>query len=100
MPGVPEQATKKHDKEVESATQTDDNAPANGGTMSEKQVDQIKHDPKAVVHCELQEELDKEFEQRGLHFDSPTKSGNGGDDNEGNNKDENKQNAGDDRAAS
>lgn len=94
MPGVPQPATQSH-KEVESATQTDDNVPANGGIMSEKEVDKIKHDPKAVVHCELQEELDKEFEQRGLHFDSPSKKGD-----EEESKDENKQNAGDDKASS
>lgn len=97
MPGVPEQPKPREEHgqgqkrdEVESATQTDE--PANGGILSEKKVEQIKHDPKAVVHCELQEELDKEFEQRGLHFDKP-KEGKEKDGSDGD-----KQSAGDDKA--
>lgn len=107
MPGVPEQPkpreeSKKQDKEVDSATQTDDKDDANSRKskadddhLSDERVEQLKKDPKVVVHCELQEELDKEFEQRGLHFDSPSKPGEEGNDNK---EDDNKQKAGDDTA--
>jgi len=94
MPGVPEQPKPREEhgngqkrEEVESATQTDDQ-PVNGGTLSEKKVEELKKNPKVVVHSELQEELDKEIEAKGLHFDSPSKSEEGND----------KQKAGDDKA--
>lgn len=106
MPGVPEQPKPREEhgqgqkrEEVDSATQTDE--PVDGGTLSQKKVDQIRHDPKAVVHSQLQEELDKEFEERGLHFDKPGSSDEEGKEGEGDssNKKDGKQSAGDDKAA-
>ncbi|KAK9897553.1 hypothetical protein P389DRAFT_169375 [Cystobasidium minutum MCA 4210] len=110
MPGVPEQPkqeNKREDKEVDSTTQTDGDSKSssNGSnsakgksddaTLSPERVEELKKDPKVVVHCELQEELDKEFEQRGLHFDKPGKA-EGGDDSS--KKEDTKQKAGDDKA--
>lgn len=100
MPGVPEQpkpreenkSNKHEEKEVDSGTQTDDQS-KDGGTLSPDQVEKLKKDPKVVVHCELQEELDKEFEQRGLHFDQKKSS----DGDKGDNSND-KQSAGDDKA--
>jgi hypothetical protein len=33
-----------------------------------KSIEELRKDPKAVVHCDLQDELNKEFEQKGLDF--------------------------------
>ena len=99
---MPEQSSKREDKEVDSATQTDDDDINNNSSkqrgkddyeLSPQRVEELKKDPKVVVHCELQEELDREFEERGLHFNAPGKA-------EGADKedDENKQKGGDDKA--
>lgn len=63
MPGEPEKPreTKKDDSPKGEEEKEEDDHPM-------RSIEELKKDPNAVVHCELQDQLSKEFADKGMDF--------------------------------